>query len=173
MIGNVTHLGKGDSVQRFRWSCLFSLIAVALTACQSVALPTNTPPPSLAPTLASSATNFYLLPPDWQNPIYLKLGETVVLAHGGLRITFMQVVEDTRCGQPTCLAKGNAQVRLYVKLAEEAVGEAMLLNTRPDLTLGANYIGYSIALRAVEPDLATISRASQRDYSILIDLLMI
>jgi hypothetical protein len=149
-------------------------MAVALAACQPTALPGTQAAPSPSPALPATATatdGFYRLPPDWPIPLRLKLGETATLAHGGLHVTFVAVPEDTRCAGLACASPGNVQVKLWVaRVDDPAGGEAMLLNTRPDLPLGAWYIGYSIVLKSVEPARPPVS---QKEYVIWINVLTV
>ena len=163
-------------------------VACGLASCSPFtpryATPANTQsdPATLAPTIAVQSypgptqapkpPDFYFLPPDWHNPIRLQLGETAILHHGGLRITFVEVVADTRCSEPTCQAKGNAQVRLYVERVD-AAGLDMVLNTRPDLAVEPWYIGYAIKLMAVEPDLARTPQPAKADYVVLLQVTLI
>jgi hypothetical protein len=176
------------AMQRFNW--LFLVVMFEWVACKPVVTPQVAPGPTPSelsasgptdpypspvertPVPVAEPTDFYYSPPDWTNPILLKLGETAVLHYGGLRITFVQVVEDTRCVQATCSAKGNAQVRLRLVRADAPAAD-LLLNTQPDLATTGWYIGYAITLLAVEPDLNQVPHPGKTDYAISIRVLLI
>jgi hypothetical protein len=176
------------AMQRFNW--LFLVVMFEWVACKPVVTPRVAPGPTPSelsasgptdpypspvertPVPVAEPTDFYHSPPDWTNPILLKLGETAVFHYGGLRITFVQVVEDTRCVQATCSAKGNAQVRLRLVRADAPAAD-LLLNTQPDLATTGWYIGYAITLPAVEPDLNQVPHPGKTDYAISIRVLLI
>ncbi len=150
------------------------LMIVLCTAC-GAAGNSAYPAPALTESVATATADYYAAPIDWQNPIPLKYGETIFIHDGGLRISFVEVTEDSRCPYAegvTCKWEGNAQVRLRLKRVG-GVEMDLVLNTNNRLARSGTYSGYDVYLQTVEPDLAKIIKPAKEDYVVWLAILKI
>lgn len=79
----------------------------------------------------------------------LDTGRTVTVGDGGLRVTYAELVEDSRCPpEQTCVWEGDAVVRLVLDMAGDKPRE-VTLHTYDQQPGAANYGPYRIELIAV------------------------
>lgn len=127
-----------------------------------------------SPSLATS--NFPNHPiTNWVNPIHLKFGEKIVLSDGFFQITFLDVVEDTRCSNSDAACQqhaGNAQVSLIIQ-PSSGKEVKMLLNTDAKLAQEAWVDGHTIRLIQIAPELPPGPPSEKSSYEIWIQVLLI
>ncbi len=96
----------------------------------------------------------------------LRPGQQASLKGTKLRVTFMNVKEDSRCpSNVTCVWAGNGAVRLWVSNGKG--GEALILNTQggPSLVAERHYKGFKIKLVALAPYPRTDRPIAAGDYT--------
>lgn len=82
----------------------------------------------------------------------LDTGETVPVADTGLRVTYAELVEDSRCPpEATCVWEGDAVVRLTLDAAGEEPAEAVL-HTYDQQPGAVSYGPYRVELTGVSRD---------------------
>lgn len=144
-------------VRQFR-SCL---ISVGLSCC--VLLACSGAPEAV---VASVPTNGVAHAVRLGHEFKLTHGQQVSLKGTKLRLTFMNVKDDSRCPKDvTCVWAGNAAVRLW--LTNGRGGKAVTLNTAKSPTLSdeAQYHGYKIKLVDLNPYPRSSHKIAQSDYT--------
>ncbi|MBI4445405.1 MAG: hypothetical protein HY645_05790 [Acidobacteria bacterium] len=99
----------------------------------------------------------------------LKAGQTGVLTADDLRITFWNIIEDSRCPiDVVCIQPGQARVELRVRKGNQDLGAAVLSSTPGlhQLKLGA----YTLDLVRVEPAPISTRRINFSEYQITLSL---
>jgi hypothetical protein len=97
----------------------------------------------------------------------LRPGETVELQGRGVRLTFVKVLEDSRCPiDAVCVWAGNATIQLHVRGHGEDDLELNTLGDTPTRPSSADFEGYRIRLVSlVNPNRASAERAPESsDY---------
>ena len=83
-------------------------------------------------------------------------------ANGGVRVKFVELVEDSRCPVDTnCIWAGNAKIK--VRVTRNGRSRVIELNT---MTKGADpvFAGYKFRLTDLDPDLRTNVRINRNGY---------
>ena len=96
----------------------------------------------------------------------LRPGQQVSVKGTKLRITFMNVKEDSRCPKDvTCVWAGNAAVRLWVTSGKRS--ETLTLNTNKSPTLSdeVEFKGYKIKLVDLSPYPRSDHKIANSDYT--------
>ena len=96
----------------------------------------------------------------------LSPGQQVSVKGTKLRITFMNVKEDSRCpSDVNCVWAGNAALRVWVTNGRG--GKTVALNTNKSPTFGdeAQYQGFKIRLVTLSPYPRTDRKIAPRDYT--------
>ncbi len=146
---------------------LFSLVLL-LVACQGgdAGEPTAEEPTSM-PITPSEPTIEGVLTMNLHEPFALPAGESVSVAATDLRVTFTNVVEDSRC--PTdveCFWTGRAVVEMEVQAGTDAP-QTITFDTNPaptELRDTIEVAGYSIHLQSLDPYPKTPDPISFADY---------
>jgi hypothetical protein len=87
---------------------------------------------------------------DLSHEFALGFGETINL--GELSLEFMTLVDDSRCGiggPGVCVWEGNGQILVNATKGRES--QALILNTNPKFPTSAQFAGYVIELRRLDP----------------------
>lgn len=134
-----------------QWIVLYWLV-VLLVACQQTADSTPSPThttPSTETTPTGGATTLMV---EFNKTFTLQVTDTAVLGNNQLTLTFLQVVEDSRC--PThvdCIQAGQARISLQV-IQPGKTAETFELNSNPPLNQTPfTYQGYTIELLELVP----------------------
>ena len=146
---------------------LFSLVLL-LVACQGgdAGEPTAEAPTTV-PTTPSEPTTEGTLTMNLNEPFALPAGESVFVADTGLRLTFTNVVEDSRC--PTdvaCVWTGRAVVEMEVQSGTESP-QTITFDTNPaptELRDTITVAGYAIHLQSLDPYPKTPDPIPLADY---------
>ena len=97
------------------------------------------------------------------NDAVVALGDTVFFGGTGISVAFREVRNDSRCpADALCIWSGNAVVALDL-FWHSSANESVLLNT----TAGDKdvvFVGYRIALKALDPTPRTTDPSEQRPY---------
>ncbi len=129
----------------------FSWLIILLVACQQTADSTPTVPTSPATPAIPTASATTLMV-EFNKTFTLRVADTAVLGNNQLTLTFLQVVEDSRC--PTnveCVQAGQARISLQVEQPGKTA-ETFELNSQPPLNQTQfTYQGYTIELLDLTP----------------------
>lgn len=89
--------------------------------------------------------------PTLQESFPLRVGQSTVIAKEGLKVGFVSVVSDSRCGKgEMCVWEGDAVVRIWLQ-APRAPREQRDLHTASRQPGAASYRGYGIRLVKLSP----------------------
>ncbi|MBE7471065.1 MAG: hypothetical protein DPW09_05235 [Anaerolineae bacterium] len=107
-----------------------------------------TPTPQATPILIEGSDREASL----NQPFSLALNQTVRLKEAGFTLTFLEVLEDSRCPKlVNCFWSGQARIAVWVQ-GEQAEAEQFELNTNPALKQDVvSYAGYTIRLIGIDP----------------------
>lgn len=133
-------------------------------------------PGTLVPTLAlaallvacESATDPFghpEVPAVLNEPFTLAPGQTAVLAEEGLSVTFVRVLDDTRCPvDQYCVVAGDAT--MSVRAAQVGTVPRTLTLTLWDDPLAVDYEGFSIDVQQLMPDRVSNRTIRPEDYRV-------
>lgn len=97
--------------------------------------------------------------------VVLRHGQQVLITDGLLRLTFAQVMEDSRCpADVTCVWEGNATIQLAAA-TEMGPSDPIELNTAQE-PRALEWQGVRIILQEVQPERLTETPPKVEDYSI-------
>lgn len=135
---------------RYRFSILAVMSAVFVTACSGGG--SGGPLGDSGDVVSAGLDLDFVLP----------VGATAVVGQGELRITFMEVVEDSRCPTDvTCVWEGNGKIAL--ELNHSGIEIAVAINTTLDPAT-AEFRGYVVRLIDLEPQPISVQPTDPSTY---------
>ena len=109
-------------------------------------------------------------------PAYAKRAEEVevlihkqVTAKSGMKITFVEMVEDSRCPVDVeCVWAGNAKIK--VRITKGRKSKVLELNTTLGNSTLPTYAGYRFKLKGLTPELRSNVRINRNAYKAMIEV---
>ena len=139
------------------------ILLSSLIGCQKNQMPTNPAPVKTAP--APTATVFHLQ----ENGFLVRFGEQITRSSENLNITFLSVLEDSRCPiGAQCVWAGNAKIRVRVENPEIQASQVEL-NT--DLEPKSTDVGnYRLTLESLSPHPSLKHQIQSSEYVAIFSL---
>ena len=95
-----------------------------------------------------------------EEPYQLRLGETAFIQQENLKITFISILEDSRCPEGVrCEWRGIIKIRLRVFKGDDCIGDVDIADENfphLDISAGTSIAGYSIKFVSFTNDAATL-----------------
>ncbi len=129
---------------------ILALFAFLLAACQPAALP-------------------YQLP---SGQVVLAVGQNVASADGSLRVTFVELVEDSRCpADAICITSGSVRVLVEVSFGTEIFQSTLTLGDMLEGDVNSITVGgATVTLSDVQPYPLASQPADPADYEITLNI---
>lgn len=104
------------------------------------------------------------------NPFKLNINQTAIIGPENLRITFLNVTEDSRCPSDVqCVWEGQAKVQINVLQDNKDIMTFNLTKRAGhDESSVLNIDGYSITLEKIDPYPVSTKKIENSDYSIVL-----
>lgn len=105
-------------------------------------------------------------------PFKLNINQTAVIGSENLKITFLNVTEDSRCPSDVqCIWEGQAKVQISILKDDQNIGTFYLTKRAGHDELSVLSVkGYSITLEKVDPYPVSTKKTEAQDYVIVLKI---